>query len=46
MELSGSSYHDIMKMPVKRLEEFIQWKIKFDSDREKAKSESNNKLKI
>ena len=39
MELSKQSYADIESMPVKRLEEYIEWKIKFDSDVAKLKEE-------
>jgi len=40
------SYVDVLKMPVYRLDEYISWKIKFDQDREKAKSDSLDKMKM
>lgn len=40
------SYIDIIRMPVYRLEEYLIWKIKYDTDREKAKSDSLGKIKI
>ena len=39
IELSGQSYEDLVQMPVKRLEEYIEWKIKFDADVAKLKEE-------
>ena len=46
MELSKMSYIDVLKMPVYRVEEYLTWKIKFDQEREKAKSEGLDKLKM
>jgi hypothetical protein len=46
MELSRMSYIDVLKMPVHRVEEYLTWKIKFDQDREKAKSESLDKVRM
>ena len=46
MELSKMSYIDVLKMPVNRVEEYLTWKIKFDQDREKAKSENIDKIKM
>ena len=40
------SYIDILRMPVNRLDEYITWKLKFDHDKEKAKSDSLERLKI
>ena len=40
------SFMDIMKMPVHKLDEYLTWKIKYDSDREKAKADSLGKIKI
>ena len=34
------SYSDVNGMPVHRLEEYLDWKIKFDKDKEKAKADS------
>ena len=46
IELSGMSYVDILKMPVQRLEDYLTWKIKFDQDREKIKSDAQSKIKF
>jgi hypothetical protein len=46
MELSRMSYIDVLKMPVYVVDEYLTWKIKFDQDKEKAKSESIDKLKM
>lgn len=46
IELGRMSYVDIMRMPVKRLEEYIDWKIKFDTDKEKRKSEELEGLRL
>lgn len=46
MELSKMSYVDILKMPVFRVDEYLTWKIKFDQDREKAKSDGLDKIKL
>ena len=46
MELSKMSYDDVMAMPVKRMEEYLNWKIKFDQEREKAKADSLEKIKL
>ena len=40
------SYEDVLHMPVHRVEEYLTWKIKYDQDREKAKSESFDKMKM
>jgi len=40
------SYIDVLKMPVYRVEEYLTWKIKFDQDKEKAKSEGLDKMKM
>jgi hypothetical protein len=44
MELGKQQYTSIMQMPVKRLENYINWKIKFDEDVAKAKEEQLNDL--
>jgi len=46
MELSKTSYDAILQMPVKRLEDYLDWKIKHDQDREKAKSDSLSQLNV
>jgi len=40
------SYIDIMKMPVHRLEEYLNWKIKYDQDRQKIKTDALSHLKL
>ena len=40
------SYVDILKMPVMRVQEYLNWKLKFDHDREKAKFDSLDKMKV
>lgn len=35
MELSGSSYNEIIQMPVNDITEYLEWKIKFDKERKK-----------
>lgn len=40
MELSGNSYNDVLQMPVDDLKNYIDWKIKFDKERQKARSEA------
>lgn len=46
MELGKMSYSDVMIMPVNRLEEYLSWKIKFDQEREKAKADSLEQIKV
>jgi len=46
MELGKMSYTDVMAMPVNRLEEYLNWKIKFDQEREKAKADSLEQIKV
>jgi hypothetical protein len=46
MELSHMSYIDILKMPVYRVEEYLNWKMKFDSDRAKAKTDGLDKIRL
>ena len=45
MELSRSSYIEIMQMPVMIFRNYLDWKIKFDSDREKQRAEALNRIK-
>ena len=45
MEIGKLQYCDIQKMPVHRLEEYMEWKIKFDQEREKAKADSLENFK-
>ena len=39
MELGKQQYSSIMEMPVKRLELYVQWKLKLDEDIAKAKAD-------
>ena len=34
------SYSEVMAMPVNRLDEFLDWKIRYDQEKEKAKAAS------
>jgi len=40
MELGKMGYSEVMAMPVNRLSEFLEWKLKYDHEREKAKASS------
>jgi hypothetical protein len=40
MELGKQQYSSIIEMPVKRLENYLTWKIKFDEDTAKSKAEN------
>jgi hypothetical protein len=44
MELGKQQYASIIQMPVKRLEKYIKWKMKFDEDVAKMKEEQLNDL--
>jgi len=46
MELGHMSYSDVLAMPVQRLDDFLDWKIKYDREKEKAKSNSLDQLKL
>lgn len=45
MELSKCSYIDILNMPVLDLRKYLEWKIKFDSDREKQRADALSRIK-
>ena len=45
MELSKMSYDDIIDMPVDELTQYINWKIKFDKDKNDAQLKSLEKMK-
>lgn len=45
MELSKSSYIEVLAMPILNFRKYIEWKIKHDNDREKQKSNALSKLK-
>jgi len=40
MEMSGQSYFDTMNMPVKRLDNYLSWKAKFEEEKQKMIEES------
>ncbi len=40
------SYVDILKMPIHELKDYINWKLKYESETEKARSESFDKMKV
>jgi len=46
MELGGLSYYQVLAMPVNRLDEYLNWKIKYDQEKEKAKANSLESIKI
>lgn len=46
MELSSMSYSDVMAMPVHRLDDFLDWKIRYDQEKEKAKSNSLDQISL
>lgn len=45
MNLSGMSYIDILQMPVLVFKKYMDWKIKYDSDREKQKADAFARIK-
>jgi len=45
MELGKLGYYDICKMPAHKLEQYLEWKIKYDQDRERAKADSLENIK-
>jgi hypothetical protein len=40
MELSRQSYNDVKSMPVKKLYDYMKWKIKLEEDKQKMIKES------
>jgi hypothetical protein len=46
MNLSSMSYNQILSMPVNRLEQYLNWKIKHDRENEKAKADSLDQIKM
>jgi len=40
MEIGKQQYSELMNMPVKRFEKYLDWKIKFDETVAKNKAES------
>jgi len=45
MQLSGMSYIDIQKMPVDKINRYIDWKLKWDADVQKAKQKAFDEMK-
>lgn len=45
MELSKNSYTQVLDMPVDELGKYLDWKIKFDKEREKAQNEAMSNMK-
>jgi hypothetical protein len=44
MELGKQPYTSVMEMPVKRLSNYLKWKIKFDEEVAKAKEDQLNDM--
>ena len=45
MQMSGMSYIEICQMPVNSMGKYIDWKIKYDQDLEKAKQKALQELR-
>jgi hypothetical protein len=45
MQMSGMSYIHVLQMPVDDMCKYIDWKIKYDQDVEKAKQKALDELK-
>lgn len=45
MELAKCSYTDVLLMPVSEVGKYLDWKIKFDREREKAQQEAMSNMK-
>jgi len=43
MERSKQSYAEVMLMPVKKLENYLRWKVRLEDEKEKALEETLNK---
>ena len=43
MELSKSSYPDVMLMPVKRFQDYLKWKSKLEEEKQKRFEEESKK---
>ena len=46
MELGKQDYSTVMNMPVDRLRKYLSWKIKFDQEIAKAKSEKLGSIRL
>lgn len=45
MELSKSSYIDVVRMPVDEVKSYIKWKTKYDRDRYEVQQKSIQSMK-
>ena len=45
MQLSGMSYTDIQLMPVDAINKYIDWKLKYDADIQKAKQKAYDEMR-
>lgn len=45
MELSKSSFIEVINMPVLDFKKYMDWKIKFDNDREKQRAAALGKIR-
>ena len=45
MQLSGMSYTDIQLMPVDKINKYIDWKLKWDADVQKAKEKAFEEMR-
>jgi len=43
MERSGQSYQEVCMMPVKKLENYLRWKIKLEEEKQKMMEEEMKK---
>ena len=43
MEMSKQSYVEVMNMPVKRLYDYLEWKVKLEEEKRKMMDEETNK---
>lgn len=45
MELSKMSYLDILKMPISECRKYVQWKVKYDKERQEAQKKAMENMK-
>ena len=43
MEMSKQSYHDVIRMPIKRFYDYMDWKAKLEEEKQKQLEEEYNK---
>ena len=43
MEMSKQSYIEVMRMPVKRFYDYLEWKVKLEEEKRKMMDEETNK---